>query len=103
MAELDPLRCLVGKIVSQAEALHDYIQLAVGDEIGLSIYNDFRLTVGRLDDLIGQTVTNVATTAEQAVIQFARTSLIVDLRNSAYRGPEAMQLDRIGHDLIVWN
>ena len=99
-----PLQCLVGEVVTDAATVHDYAQLAFGTDTGLSIYNDFRVAPeqSRLDDLVGQRVISVASTETEAVIRFEKSSLTVDLRAAAFRGPEAMQLNRTGHRPVIW-
>ena len=104
MVDSVPLNCLVGKAVTVAETVHDYVQLSFGPDTGLSIYNDFWIAPeARPRDLVGQRVIAVDSTINEALIRFEGSSLTVDLRPSAFHGPEAMQLHRDGHDPIIWS
>jgi hypothetical protein len=106
MANDSPLQCLVGEIVTDALTVHDYVQMVFGTEMRLSIYNDFQLIPeqSRFEGLVGLTVTVVESTKAEVVIHFENGSrLRVDLSASAFRGPEAMQLNRAGHSPVIWN
>jgi hypothetical protein len=103
MVDDDPLHCLVGKVVTEATVVLDYVQLALGPETGLSIYNDYRLVPdARLPDLVGQKVIAIASTKNAVFIHFEGLSLTIDLHDSAFHGPEAMQLHRTGHGPVIW-
>jgi len=100
-----PLHALVGLKVTKATIVHDYAQLAFGDEIGISIYNEFELSPDvRLEDLISKTVLRVEESSNSIEISFLDgVKLAIDLHRQAYRGPEALELNRTGHPTIVWN
>ena len=100
------LQCLVGEAVTDAVRVHDYVQLAFGTVAGLSIYNDFEVMPehSRIEELVGLTIAAVTSNEDEAVMLFERgLSLRVNLRASAFHGPEAMQLNRPGHSTFVWN
>jgi hypothetical protein len=102
----NPLGCLVGRRVTEAVEIHDYVQLAFGTKVGISIYNDFEISPNqvRFHDLTGLKVTAVQSSADQEAILFEDgVSLRVDIRDEAFEGPEAMQLNRIGCPPVVWN
>jgi hypothetical protein len=101
-----PLACLLGQVVTDAATIHDYVQLAFGTGMGLSIFNDFEISPEplRLADLVGLRVSAVLSSADEEVIRFENgRSLRVDLRDQAFRGPEAMNLYQAGRPPVVWN
>jgi hypothetical protein len=105
MADDGPLQCLAGKIIVDAISIHDYVQLAAEEDIRLSIYNEFWLSAEtHLLDLVGGRITAVSSSENEVELHFEGPSrLVVNLRASAWRGPEAMQLERTGQPLVVWN
>ena len=102
----NPLRIIEGMIVTEADTVHDYVQLAFGREIGISIYNNMEILPGSisLGTLVGKSVSRTDVRDDLIEIEFAyRTILKVDMRPDAYRGPEALQLNRVGHLPVIWN
>ncbi len=101
-----PLHIIEGLTVTEAEAVHDYVQLAFGREIGISIYNEMDISpksVG-VGALIGKLVLAVTERADAIEIKFADGTLLkIDLHPQAYRGPEALQLNRAGYPPVIWN
>jgi hypothetical protein len=100
------LNTLVGLVVTDVVRMHDYIQIAFGDQIGLSIYN--QLCEGtELDlspSLLGKMVASVVETESFIILKFIdQTQLCIDMRPQAYRGPEALQLNRLGEPPVIWN
>lgn len=100
-----PLHALEGLKVTKAAIVHDYVQLAFGDEIGISIYNKLELSPdARLEDLISKIVLRVEESPNSIEIRFLDGAILaIDLHRQAYRGPEALELNRAGHPPIVWN
>ena len=100
------LHAIQGLVVTKAEVVHDYIQLAFGDEIGLSIYSAITVTPQAIaiDELIGKIVIAVAERADVIRLKFSgEMNIEIDLRPQAYRGPEALQLNRKGLPPVIWN
>ena len=101
-----PLHEIEGLTVTSAEVVHDYVQLAFGDEIGLSIYNPIAITPQSIsvDKLIGRIVVSASESADAIELAFSDGVFIkVDMREQAYQGPEALQLDRKGLPIVIWN
>jgi hypothetical protein len=97
---------LEGLTVTAAEAVHDYFQLAFGDEIGLSIYNEMTITPPAFpfEQLVGKVVISTTESTDAIEIEFSDgLRVLIDLRSQAYRGPEALQLDRVGFPIVIWN
>jgi hypothetical protein len=101
-----PLHTIEGLTVTEAEVVHDYVQLAFGDEIGISIYNEMEVSPKstRFEALAGKTVTAVTEREEAIEIKFLDgTLLTIDMHRQAYRGPEALELNRRGYPPVIWN
>ena len=101
-----PLEMLKGLVVTKADIVHDYVQLAFGESVGLSIYNEMSLAPksNHIGQLKGKCVKSVSESEESIVITFTDgMCLIVDMHPVAYRGPEALQLNRRGEPPVIWN
>lgn len=101
-----PLEVLAGHAVTNVVELHDYVQLHFGDDIGILIYNDIAIDPApvRTDELVGNTVKSVSEHANAIKIRFLdRTVATIDMHRQAYRGPEALGLDRRGYPPVIWN
>lgn len=100
------LEALVGRSIRRVDQLHGYVQLPCDLGVILSIYNEFSARgtdEAGLDALVGTTITQVSEGSESAVIWFGTGATIsVDLRDTAYRGPEAMNLNVPGEPTVVW-
>jgi hypothetical protein len=100
------LHILEGLSVTEVKEVHDYIQLLFGKEIGLSIYND-RFLIPRttkLSDLVGKIITSIAENKDSVSLKFIDgTQLTIDMRDQAYHGPEALQLNYPGMPTIIQN
>jgi len=100
------LESLLGMAVTQAEIVHDYLQLRFGIGTGMSIYNKWNFVpdTAALHDLVGHHVTAVHSSADEVVFDFDNEArLVVDLSAIAWKGPEAIQLDRLGLPTVIWN
>ena len=98
-------RTLSGRMVTAVAEIEGYIQFEFGKDIGLTIYNDCAITPAvPVSSLHGKCATQIAERQDQVCIVFdGAVALTVDLRPQAWRGPEAMELWRSEHPLIVWN
>jgi len=96
----------VGLTVTQAELVHDYVQIAFGELAALSVYNSFSLTPEEMyfDDLLGASTTSIIETESSITLSFSNHQrLVVDLSPQAYYGPESMLLNYKGFPTIIWN
>jgi hypothetical protein len=104
--ETPALQSLKGATVTRADAIHDYTQLAFGDEAELSIYNDWHIApeATALLGLVGKVLVSIGISTKSAAFVFSDgTRLTVDLCKAAYHGPEALQLNRRGLPTVIWN
>ena len=99
-----PIQILKGLKVTEAEIVHDYVQLAFGDEIGISIYNEIKISPKMpFEGLVSKTVESVEESDNAIDMNFLDgTKLTIDMRPPAYRGPEAMELNRVGFPTVIW-
>jgi hypothetical protein len=100
------LRALEGLTVTNIVELHGYVQLHFGERVGLSIYNEIEISPEsiRVDGLVGKTVTTVTERENAIEIRFLDgTQITIDMHRQAYRGPEALQLNRQGLPPVIWN
>jgi hypothetical protein len=99
------LQTLEGHSVTVAVRVEDYIQIAFGDEVGISIYNDFRMDPKvDLSQLIGKTLDRAYETETHITFRFSGpVMLVIDLSPEASHGPEIMQMNRRGEPTVVWN
>jgi len=95
--------CTVRSVRREARCLE--IEFERG--IGLAIFNSCSLRGlgdGEVEELGGAAVRSVSETKDSARIVFSgERSIDIDLRDEAFRGPEAMQLTIPGEPLVVWN
>jgi hypothetical protein len=105
MKKSSPLDEIVGQTVTDAKRVHDYIQLGFGEKIGLSVYNDIHMLPAgaSIDDLTGKMVISVDEKQDSVEIRFLdKTAFIIDMRDQAFHGPEAIQLNRVGQTPVIW-
>lgn len=95
-----------GRIVSNATLVHDYAQIAFGADFGLSIYNDFSISpdIFKIFDLDGRRLNTVSQQKESINLIFSEgLELKIDMRDCAFNGPEALQLNIRGEPTVIWS
>jgi hypothetical protein len=99
------LKVLVGLSVTGVLKIHDYVQLFFEKDITLNIYNDYRLTKGaEIASLKEARVEKIEEKQDELILYFSEAKrLRIDLRDEAYNGPEALQLNVPGEPTVVWN
>jgi hypothetical protein len=104
MMETPVLQTLEGRKVTQAIKVHDYVQIAFGDDVGLSIYNDIILEPDvDISDLLGRQLESTIQTERRINFRFSGGVLLqIDLHPQASHGPEILELNRKGYPSIVW-
>jgi hypothetical protein len=99
-----PLDALKGLTVTGVIEIHDYIQLHSGDAVGISIYNDIEVSPGTLTEFIGKTIDAVAERDTEIEFTFiGGVKIKISMHPEAYRGPEALELNRRGQPPVIWN
>jgi hypothetical protein len=76
------------------------------EEYRLSIYNNIRIWPPNkeINDFVGLKVLEAFETKEEAVLKFQHDcKVVIDLRDEAYSGPEAMYLSGPDNFWVVWN
>jgi hypothetical protein len=95
-----------GRVV-QTSVAEDGLHLGFVDGSSLSIFNSVSWAgpaSTQLSAINGRCVTEAREQGESARLVFDDGSILqVDLRNSAYTGPEAMVLRIAGQPIVVWN
>ena len=85
--------------------VHDYIQLAFGSDVGISIYNDITLAPNLdLDLLLGRQLGLVSDSDRNITLSFSGGLLLqIDLHPQAAYGPEVLELNRKGFPTVIMN
>lgn len=103
----DRLLVLVGRTVIDVDLTPQDAGLLLDGQITLNIYNQFVVTGLARNDarlLVEAKVMDVQETQDLMFLEFdAGVRIEVDLRDSAYTSPEAVQLRIPGRPIIVWN
>jgi len=99
----ESLEFLVDKQIDRAEIIHDYLQLFFVDGTILNILNFYSID-GALDPrLAGYELAVVQQNEKEVTLSLLPEGTIrVGLKNSDYRGPEAMEYIRKDGPCIVW-
>ena len=99
------LDVLVGRVVTDALKVCDYVQLLFEKDISLNIYNALWLCNGDdLGVLNGATLLKVEEKPDKLIFHFSNGKhLDIDLDDDAYNGPEALELNVPGQPTVVWN
>jgi hypothetical protein len=105
-----PIDDLIGLRLTSHEPVEDYVQLSFEEGAAiLSIYNRYEVRgpepeLGQgLGNMMGRRLIGVATGPDFVEFTFEQgSSVVVDLRDDAYTGPEAMHLLRSGRATVVW-
>jgi hypothetical protein len=101
-----PLDSLVGLEITKVAEVHDYVQIQFGDQTSISIYNRMQIfpQSTKFGELVGKSV--ISTTEGKEHVELVLTGdnrIRIDMRDEAYRGPEALVLVRNGLPAVVWN
>lgn len=103
MARTDPRLRLVGKRVESAAFEDDELYLNFGGGWGLLVINPFASPLP-VSTLVGATLLTFEERGSNELLGFdTGATVAVDMRETAYRGPEAMQLHGPDDFSIIWN
>jgi len=105
--EKSKLNVICGLKITSAVLGENKVTLSFENGSVLSIYNSHKLDgfiADNVQDLIGKVVSQVEDQMEIATIKFENDwAILVDMRDEAYMGPEAMQLRVPGEPIVIWN
>jgi hypothetical protein len=81
------------------------LQLIFGELAGIRVMNDYSLTgVREISNLTGLELTHVHQDNSKVVLSFeGDVKMVISLLPDAYKGPEAIVLNREGLPTVVWN
>lgn len=97
---------LVGRYVTVADVVHDYIQLRFDNGDILNIFNEYGLEgIGGFDvqALVGRRVASVSVQPQEVRVQLDGVQLRVSLLDAAFRGPEAIEYIPASGCPVVWS
>lgn len=98
------LHILIGLFIQRIESIHDYIQVVFSDGSVLSIFNTYSYDGASLFDVSDVKVIDVSELEEIVTIKLEHGGvLLIDLKEDAYNGPEAMVLIRESEPPVVWS
>lgn len=105
--EKSKLNVICGLKITGAVLGENKVTLSFENGSLLSIYNSHKLDgfiADNAQDLIGKVILQVEDQLEIATIKFENDwAILVDMRDEAYMGPEAMQLRVPGEPIVIWN
>jgi hypothetical protein len=95
---------LAGMMVYEACYVHNYVQLGFDPDHGLTINNKFELVgAEHIGHLVGKRLKSFSSISDRIVLEFeGQAQLIIDLRENAWRGPEALELHGPNNLIVVW-
>lgn len=80
------------------------LYISLGQDRNIGIYNDWGVLSGKLvsQDFIGTSLEEATVFSDKVILRFTDLQIAVDLREKAYRGPEAFQICGPGDLILVW-
>jgi len=99
------LQSLEGREVTRAAKVHDYVQIAFGDDVGLSIYGDITLEPDvEISALLGRRFQSASQSKANIDLLFSGGVVLhIDLHPQASYGPEVFELNRKGFPSVIWS
>ena len=97
------LEALLNSILTSVNVEYNTLHL-VFESGALNIYNDYVVKPDiDLKKQLNTTLLSVVESKNEVLLDFGSFSLLVDLTDSSFNGPEAMLLDLTSGETIVWN
>jgi len=97
------LQELVNKHIKRAQKVHDYFQLYFVDGTILNIFNSYSIIDGSDMDLSGYEIVAVNSDVNTVNLVLSPQGTIqVGMKDSDYRGPEAMEYIATNGAYVVW-
>ena len=100
------LEPLLGKCITSADAVHDYIQLRFESGDVLNVFNEYCLEgdgAYDLRDLVGLCVKEVSEQTQKVLIDLGGLKFCISLLDAAFRGPEAIEYIPASGSRVVWS
>lgn len=101
------LNKICGLRIKDIDLKGDTAGILFENDINIIIYNKYRLTGFSAEEqqkTLGKTVSSVEEKPDEILITLDNDwSILVDLRNEAYSGPEALQVCIPGEPIVIWN
>lgn len=99
-----PLSKLVGaRVKEMAEGDSASLGLLFDNGSKLSIYNDYKISIGDQISLTGKKLVGFKDAEIEITLTFEDIELSINLENSAWKGPEAIELLLPNNEIVVWN
>jgi hypothetical protein len=98
------LRQLIGLEIAKMADIHDYSQVFFTDGSTLNIFNSYVLEGVDMKEVQGRIINNATEGADEVKLSLTPSgSILVDIRDIAYIGPEAMEYVSKDNQITVWN
>ena len=101
------LDIIIGILITEANKIADYFQIFFENGTILNIYNEYYFIPNKtfnLSQIKGFKISDVLESKSEVKITFSnKINLIIDLRDDAFKGPEAITLSVPGDPMVVWN
>ncbi|RMO90728.1 hypothetical protein ALQ33_100877 [Pseudomonas syringae pv. philadelphi] len=101
---MNALECLIGRRVTKACVVHDYVQVYFTGGCILNVNNTYEIYGSTISLLKGQKLISVLEGEREIEFIFGNLAKIrVDMSLDGFNGPEAMELSRPGFPRVIWN
>lgn len=99
------LLSLVGRHVTAADVVHDYVQLKFDNGDVMNVFNEYGLEgaeASGIHAIVGLCVAAVSVQSQELRIDFGGLKLSVSLLDAAFRGPEAIEyIPTVGSRVVL--
>lgn len=101
---MNALECLIGRRVTHACIVHDYVQVYFTGNCILNVNNTYEIYGSTISLLKGNELISVLEGEQEIEFIFGNLAKIrVDMSPNGFHGPEAMELLRPGFPLVIWD
>ncbi|AKT27969.1 hypothetical protein RYA05_19640 [Pseudomonas syringae pv. actinidiae] len=101
---MNALECVIGRRVTKACIVHDYVQVYFTGGCILNINNTYEIYGSTISLLKGKELISVLEGEQEIELIFENLAKIrVDMSPDGFHGPEAMELLRPGFPLVIWD
>ncbi|NAT16580.1 hypothetical protein [Pseudomonas syringae] len=101
---MNALECVIGRRVTKACIVHDYVQVYFTGGCILNINNTYEIYGSTISLLKEKKLISVLEGEQEIELIFENLAKIrVDMSPDGFHGPEAMELLRPGFPLVIWD